>query len=209
MRGHGTFRAHSLPRVGKGRLNAGRRGGSRHPRPRSPWLSTALIFAPASCLRSEPLWRHHFSVANMKRIGPRKRCGTDMAGGEDSRHPWRSPCGPSAAPMFAPASCLRSEPLRGYHFSACDQKQKSPRKAGIFVWWRRGESNPRPKALRARRYMLSPAFDLVLKQHAGQSAPQNQPALFSRAPTGGSDQRSCDDDPTPTSTCTSGFGARP
>ena len=129
----------------------------------------------------------------------------------------------SVRPIHGPHPSLRSwpalrlskivpddfvNPLRGYHFSACNQ-QKSPHKAGIFVWWRRGESNPRPKALRARRYMLSPAFSLVPKQHAGQSAPRNQPALFSWAPTGGSDQRSRDNDPTSTSTSTSGFGARP
>ncbi len=47
-----------------------------------------------------------------------------------------------------------------------------------FKWWRRRELNPRPKALRAQRYMLSSPFDLVLRQHGEQSAPQDQPLGF-------------------------------
>jgi len=36
---------------------------------------------------------------------------------------------------------------------------------GFFVyWWRWRESNPRPKALNARIYMLSSPFDLVPRQ---------------------------------------------
>jgi hypothetical protein len=54
----------------------------------------------------------------------------------------------------------------------------------IFNWWRRGELNPRPKALRARRYMLSSPFDLILRQHGVQSAPQDQPLGFSLLPKG-------------------------
>ena len=31
----------------------------------------------------------------------------------------------------------------------------------LLVWWRRGESNPRPQALRPRPYMLSFTFNLT------------------------------------------------
>ncbi len=42
-------------------------------------------------------------------------------------------------------------------------------------WWRRRESNPRPKMLRPWIYMHSAPFSLVLRQHGVQSAPQDQP----------------------------------
>jgi hypothetical protein len=34
-------------------------------------------------------------------------------------------------------------------------KQKATQRGGIFVWWRRRESNPRPQALYRQYYMLS------------------------------------------------------
>jgi hypothetical protein len=86
---------------------------------------------------------------------------------------------------------------------------KAAMKAASHFWWRRGESNPRPKALRARRYMLSSSLGLAPEQHDAQSALRNQPVCFSRLPTGGNHQRSRDNDPTSASTSTSGFGARP
>ena len=44
--------------------------------------------------------------------------------------------------------------------------------------------NPRPKALRARRYMLVTLFDLVLRQHNVRGAPQDQPLGFDPLPKG-------------------------
>lgn len=44
-------------------------------------------------------------------------------------------------------------------------------------WWRWAELNRRPKALHPRYYMLIPPLGLVLQQHGGPSAPQNQPVL--------------------------------
>jgi len=45
-----------------------------------------------------------------------------------------------------------------------------------IVWWRWRESNPRPKAIDARYYMLSSPLDLVPRQHSVQSASKDQPA---------------------------------
>jgi len=45
----------------------------------------------------------------------------------------------------------------------------------VPIWWRRGESNPRPKVLRPRIYMHSSPFSLVLRQHDVRGAPQDQP----------------------------------
>lgn len=80
---------------------------------------------------------------------------------------------------------------------------------GPSDWWRWRELNPRPKAFDARYYMLSSPLDLVCRQHGVRSAPADQPVSFSQAPTGRGSRRSCDSDPTSTSTGTSGFGARP
>ena len=44
------------------------------------------------------------------------------------------------------------------------------------IWWRWRESNPRPKALDARYYMLSSPLDLVPRQHDVRSASKDQPA---------------------------------
>ena len=44
-------------------------------------------------------------------------------------------------------------------------------------WWRWRESNPRPKALHLRHYMLSPLFDLGWRQHNVRSTPPSTPAL--------------------------------
>lgn len=42
----------------------------------------------------------------------------------------------------------------------CNEKRPDPRKRiePFRHWWRRGESNPRPKALRRRYYMLSVVY---------------------------------------------------
>jgi len=98
----------------------------------------------------------------------------------------------------------------GVRIRATSKKQKGHLSAALLLfWWRRRELNPRPKALRARRYMLSTLFDLVLRQHNVQGAPRNQPLSFSYQPKGAGIKRSRDNDPTSTSTGTSGFGARP
>ena len=47
-----------------------------------------------------------------------------------------------------------------------------------FRWWRWRESNPRPKALHPRHYMLSAPLGLVPRQHGAQSASGHQPVLF-------------------------------
>jgi len=37
------------------------------------------------------------------------------------------------------------------------------------IWWRRGESNPRPQILRLRPYMLSLVFDLTFRNPTGRA----------------------------------------
>src|SRR5690606_24079216 len=91
----------------------------------------------------------------------------------------------------------------------CNGEQK---KAGIpkdsgRIWWRWRELNPRPKALHPQYYMLSPPLDLVPEQHGVRSASRDQPVSST-----GADRRpprldSRNNDPTSTSTGTSGFGA--
>lgn len=59
-----------------------------------------------------------------------------------------------------------------------DTKKPDPFGPGLFAeWWRWAELNRRPKALHPRYYMLIPPLSLVLQQHGGPSAPQNQPVL--------------------------------
>ena len=77
------------------------------------------------------------------------------------------------------------------------------------IWWRWAESNRRPKALHARHYMLSPLFDLGWRQHNVRGTPTPTPALSRHRLAGRRRCPSRDDDPTSTSTGTSGFGARP
>ena len=121
--------------------------------------------------------------------------------------------GPSPSAMSATASCLRSEPALARQGSASAPPPKSKRAtrwvALLLFWWRRRELNPRPKALGARHYMLITLFDLVLRQHNVRGAPPDQPLSFSYRPKGAGIKRSRDNDPTSTSTGTSGFGARP
>jgi len=74
-------------------------------------------------------------------------------------------------------------------------------------WWRWGESNPRPKALHPRHYMLSSPLVLVLRQHDVRGTPQDTPALVKPWLAGRRQGRFRDNDPTSTSTGTSGFGA--
>jgi len=76
-------------------------------------------------------------------------------------------------------------------------------------WWRWRELNPRPKARHFRHYMLSPLFSLVGRQHNVRSTPANIPALVDSGLTGRHLERFHDNDPTPTSMDTSGFGAKP
>ncbi len=42
----------------------------------------------------------------------------------------------------------------------------------FLKWWRRGESNPRPRALRHKIYMLIPCFDLTAGYPTGQENQQ-------------------------------------
>lgn len=56
-------------------------------------------------------------------------------------------------------------------------KKPGDRSPGFLLhWWRWRESNPRPKALDARYYMLSSPLDLVPRQHSVRSASKDQPA---------------------------------
>jgi len=85
--------------------------------------------------------------------------------------------------------------------------EKATATGGLFIWWRWRELNPRPKAIDAQSYMLSPPLDLVIRQHGVRSAPVDQSGRFRRAL---SDRRfglSPDNDGTSTSKGTSGFPA--
>jgi hypothetical protein len=82
---------------------------------------------------------------------------------------------PAAFKIGCPADFVEPR-YAGGNSLAAGNPQKSPRKAGLFVgWWRRRESNPRPKVIRARRYMLSAPLDLAPEQHDVRSALRNQP----------------------------------
>ena len=67
-----------------------------------------------------------------------------------------------------------------------DRARKNPNRErlGFHYWWRRRESNPRPKALRARRYMLVTLFGLIRRQHNVRGAPPDQPLGFDPRPKG-------------------------
>ncbi len=126
---------------------------------------------------------------------------------EDSRPPCPSPAWPSIVrrPMLASASCLRSRTLR----AGLPRSNTKTAAQGdcVCIWWRWRESNPRPKVLHPRIYMLSSPLDLVRKQHDVRSAPPDQPVLVKPWLTGSHHGRFRDNDPTSTSTGTSGFGA--
>ena len=66
----------------------------------------------------------------------------------------------------------RPEPLRMLGFPALSGLARTAK------WWRWRESNPRPKALHPRPYMLSSPFGLALRQHGVRSTPQDQPVLI-------------------------------
>jgi hypothetical protein len=83
---------------------------------------------------------------------------------------WRCPL--RLLPSQSNGSLLRSSPFSN---PPPPPHKKATARVAFFVWWRRGESNPRPKVLRPRIYMLSALFDLILRQHNVQGAPQNQP----------------------------------
>lgn len=88
------------------------------------------------------------------------------------------------------------------------RKEKGPGDyPGPLDWWRWRESNPRPKALHPRLYMLSPPFVLGLRKHGVRSTPQDTPARSCFRLAGRRRKPFRDDDPTSTSTDTSGFGA--
>ena len=89
------------------------------------------------------------------------------------------------------------------------KKNPNRERLGFCYWWRWGELNPRPKMLHARHYMLSAVFDLECRQHTVRSTPALTPAKFRSRLAGRRRNLSRDNDPTSTSTGTSGFGARP
>ena len=95
-------------------------------------------------------------------------------------HPGLSPrCAGSqpALSEIAPGDFAGPAPRVSIHRVA--HPRKSPREAGLFVdWWRWRESNPRPKALHPRHYMLSTLFDLEWRQHNVRGTPSSIPALF-------------------------------
>ena len=92
--------------------------------------------------------------------------------------------------------------------SADSGKEKGPEIIRAFrCWWRWRESNPRPKAINARYYMLSSPFDLVFRQYGVLNAPVDQSGSFRRAPSDRGFGLSHDSDGTSTSMSTSGFPA--
>lgn len=63
-------------------------------------------------------------------------------------------------------------------------RKRARRKSGPLYVVGRRESNPRPKALRARRYMLVTLFGLIRRQHNVRGAPPDQPLGFDPRPKG-------------------------
>jgi len=98
----------------------------------------------------------------------------------------RVECGPERPIQAAGEVRRRSEEPARVRGNRRDQARKNPNRErlGFCYWWRRRESNPRPKALRARRYMLVTLFDLVRRQHNVRSTPPNQPLGFDLQPKG-------------------------
>lgn len=60
-------------------------------------------------------------------------------------------------PTGSPPDCRLSNPVRALIRTTPTNKDKGPAiwRAPCLCWWRRGESNPRPKALHRQYYMLS------------------------------------------------------
>jgi hypothetical protein len=86
-------------------------------------------------------------------------------------------CAPLSATASLPAQssvacCTKS---RSRTASPHQQKKRAAQGGPLSCWWRRGESNPRPKVLRPRIYMHSSPFSLVPRQHDVRSAPKDQP----------------------------------
>ena len=114
---------------------------------------------------------------------------------------------PSASPMFTSASCLRSR--TPYEISVlCPQPNKKARTRRAFLFGG-GGGNRTPVRRRSApgatclvQRSISSRSSTLDKAHRGTSR-----FCFSGRPTGGNHQRSRDDDPTSTSTGTSGFGA--
>jgi len=75
----------------------------------------------------------------------------------------------------AQSNRLASAKQDGSHPLHTAKSKRPPQGWPFLIWWRRGESNPRPKVLRPRIYMHSSPFSLVLRQHDVRSAPQDQP----------------------------------
>ena len=113
---------------------------------------------------------------------------------------------PVGAKGYFPAAARPPASCRSRHWGS--QKTRGRlRGPSFFGWWRWGELNPRPKELHLRHYMLSSPFVLVLRQHDVRSTPQDTPALVKPWLAGRRQGRFRDNDPTSTSTGTSGFGA--
>jgi hypothetical protein len=157
-------------------------------------------------LRSNGCLTHHALQSRRTAFG-----GGKLFWREDSRHPWRSPFGPSdeadvrsgILPLaVVPALRVRLPPPQA-------KKQKGPPFGDpfCFFWWRWRESNPRPKVLHPQLYMLSSPFDLVRRQHDVRGASTDQRVGLTVDRCAASQWRSRDNDPTSTSTGTSGFGA--
>ncbi len=57
---------------------------------------------------------------------------------------------------------LQSHPLHGFSSTTTSPNKKGqPLRLTLFIWWRRGESNPRPPVLCHWLYMLIPTFYLT------------------------------------------------
>ena len=53
-----------------------------------------------------------------------------------------------------------------------DAKRKNPIKTRVFEWWRRGDSNPRPRKLHVSVYVRIPLINLARNTANGQAMPQ-------------------------------------
>ena len=129
-----------------------------------------------------------------------------------SRHPWRSPFGPASLFGRAPACQVAGMTSKGLlsrrvHLPAGSNKKRPAQGGPLLSGGGGGNRTPvrrrsAPGATCLVRRSISSRSSTPDKAHRGTSG-----FCFSHQSTSGNRRRSRDDDPTSTSTCTSGFGA--